>query len=687
MTAGSPSDAIARGLDFLRAAQLPYGEFKTLVGTRKSLKKGYFESAPFVTSFIVNALALFPRDDVGDMLDKALDFMSSEQDLGGVWRYWGLRDHKHFRLPPDLDDTACISFALQAAGRRPPDNLWAFRYARDDRGRFLTWLTPSRRRLFSPRFWMIHALGRLREAISQLTADPNQVEDSRFAVARLNLGDVDPVVNANVVLYLGERSETAAAIEYLSQLVRDGLPEDFSQYYKEPLSLYYVIARCRRHASPVFADLKTPIIEGVLARIGPDGQFENVLWAAVAASVLMSFDPASPAIPLAIDQILRSQRDHGAWAPHIFYNVYGSEEFTTSFCLEALGLYQQLQGGPAIRSSNHVRRPGLEKAPQSPVAFIYSAREAVWPGIVQTLLAEGGVVRATLMECDAIVGAKLGWSMLDMFPAERRAPEYALEPVLASVQIAMTAGWRHRGIEPDVIGARCGGEFAAAYAAGRLSLDDALEIACRLSRLIRAGGIGGRMIALPARLDEVEALRRESPAPFTIAADDAERNTIISCAEPHLPALLSFLEFSGAAFKVLGLGVAYHNAAVDEWRSEFIAPLDESGSRLPLRPLYSATAGGWLAAGDSNLLHYWSVIRDPAFVAPMFRAMFQDGHRTFIEIGDQPLRGMIEEQAEAVGVGVNVLASLRRGSSLAMTMSEAIRVLADRDRGVSPVTA
>ncbi len=318
----------------------------------------------------------------------------------------------------------------------------------------------------------------------------------------------------------------------------------------------------------------------------------------------------------------------------------------------------------------------------SKLAFVYGARETVWPGIVHSLLAEGGAVRAKLLECDAVVRAKLGWSLEQMFRFDERSPEYVLEPVLTSVQIALTAGWRELGVEPNVVGARCGGEFAAAHVAGRLSLDEALEIACRLSRLIREDGVGGRMLLLQMAFSDVEDLQRASPTPFTIAADNDDRTTVIAFGDDKLDAVEAFLTSQGVPFQVLGLEVAYHNPAVDHWAPAFCEPFGPSRPGGTALPIYSSTARGRLDDEADDGRHFWRVIREPALVAPMARAMLRDGCRTFLEVGGFPsLHGMIGEEARGAAVDVRILASMRRGESFGEASAEARSVLVPLDRG------
>lgn len=59
--------------------------------------------------------------------------------------------------------------------------------------------------------------------------------------------------------------------------------------------------------------------------------------------------------------------------------------------------------------------------------FVYGARETLWPGLAPTLLAEGGVIRATLERCISYIFGRLGWSLEGVFTADSPPPEGCLE--------------------------------------------------------------------------------------------------------------------------------------------------------------------------------------------------------------------------------------------------------------------
>jgi hypothetical protein len=108
--------ALDRAVAFLRRSQLPHGEFRTFIGTDLQLSNALLDSSPFVTTFVLHALSHLDRNQVDDMVQKALDFLEREMEFGGVWRYYSSLQYKHCRIPPDLDDTACS----QRLERRQP---------------------------------------------------------------------------------------------------------------------------------------------------------------------------------------------------------------------------------------------------------------------------------------------------------------------------------------------------------------------------------------------------------------------------------------------------------------------------------------------------------------------------------------------------------------------------------------
>ncbi|MHB8267020.1 hypothetical protein [Bradyrhizobium sp.] len=341
------ASAIERAIAFLCESQLPSGEFKALLGSDERLSNAVFDSGPFATCFVIYSLGHVEHPKVRGMKDAALDFIEREKEFGGVWRYYGRTQFKHCRVPPDLDDTACASYALKSNGRQFRSNRWIFRATRDDRSRFLTWILPKPNSHPLSPLRIARGVGAMQARWALRFVDrPDQVSDARLlrtSTDPVPPDDVDPVVNANVILYLGEHEDTRAAIAWLVDAVRDP-QESLSLYYKDPLALCYMVSRAYRHAAPSLVQARESILARVAGFARPDGAFGTPLSTALAACTLLTFEPESALLPPAIAALLKSQRSDGSWEASPIYSgpheYWGSAEITTAFCLEALARYR-----------------------------------------------------------------------------------------------------------------------------------------------------------------------------------------------------------------------------------------------------------------------------------------------------------------------------------------------------------
>jgi hypothetical protein len=297
--------ALSRGLEFLRRRQAPDGEFAArLWRVGQDPGAGVRDHSVFITACVLYALRHVEGAPVAEVERAAVRFLIREMRSPGVWSYWTAASGK--RIDPDLDDTALISFLLR---RHHPhialgSNLEAMLAARDGAGRFRTWLRPPER--------------------------PN---------------DVDAVVNANVVLHLGERPETEAACTYLRDCVLSG--GDSYRYYVDDSALHYAVSRASWHGVRALDDVREALVEQALARQRADGSFGDELCTAWTISTLLNAQSdRHDAIRRAVDSLLVRQLPHGGWpcvaafagpeppAPRTFR--WGSEELTTAACVEAL---------------------------------------------------------------------------------------------------------------------------------------------------------------------------------------------------------------------------------------------------------------------------------------------------------------------------------------------------------------
>ena len=318
--------SISKAIDFLYHSQLPHGEFKTYASPDQEMgEESCFDSSPFVTSFVVHSIGFVGGPHVQEMTAKALDFLLEEMEGPGLWRYWSSRNQRHGLLPPDLDDTCCISFILKRNHRRLPSNRDIILANRNNEGVFYTWLVP---RSTSP---------------SRLADDNGYVVNREaYLLVALSGGmnDIDCVVNANALLYLGDNEDTRGAIDYLVDIVLNEKEDGCSDFYPDRLSLYYMLSRAYCNGILSLESVRVPVTDRVVQTQDRDGSFGNELLAALAVCTLLNFDNWTSAMYRAVDHILQAQREDGSWSRIPMFlgpaPYYGSEDLTTALCVEAL---------------------------------------------------------------------------------------------------------------------------------------------------------------------------------------------------------------------------------------------------------------------------------------------------------------------------------------------------------------
>jgi hypothetical protein len=329
--------SVAKAIQYLAQCQLPDGEFRTEFYYRASEseeERPVFDSSPFVTSLVLHSLQSVAMSDpaVPAMIRRGCDFLLSDMEPAGLWRYWSKKNDKRSMIPPDLDDTSCISYTLRANRIAIPDNRWLFHQSRDRRGLFYTWLYRAdtlRKKLLA---WRTGGKAfSYRDEIWQFTQKD----------------DVCSVVNANVILYLGETSYTRRAIEWLLGILRDGSEDKSIVFYAHRFSLYYMLTRAYSQGVSRLAEGKSIIADRIRASQDPGGGFGDELLTGQAVCSLLNLGIAEPALERTIEFLLGTQRADGSWRRIPMYGgppvptTFGSADLTTAVCLEALARYKE----------------------------------------------------------------------------------------------------------------------------------------------------------------------------------------------------------------------------------------------------------------------------------------------------------------------------------------------------------
>jgi len=334
--------AITQGTDFLYAMQLPSGTFQIYCSPHPLLEE---ECKPdystFQTAQISYCLGFTKSEKVTEILRKAIRFLVGAMQDGCVWRYTCSPNPDY--LAPDVDDTSCISSLLRQHGVPFPENTGVILGNRDSHGLFYTWILPRLRWTTQMPYWRV--------ALRQLLKLRQLCWFYRVTECKPN--DVDLVVNANVLFYLGARPETAPVIRRLIQTIKEQAEETCDKYYANRFNFYYFLSRNYTAGIRAFEAVGDTIVARIKSHAHPYGMIgDHILHTAQAACALMDWQAwkdDSTVLDSAIQAILGARDSNGAWKRCPFYYsgpskklAWGSEELTTGFCLEALARYRDL---------------------------------------------------------------------------------------------------------------------------------------------------------------------------------------------------------------------------------------------------------------------------------------------------------------------------------------------------------
>ena len=329
----NPAAAVKRGVRFLEQSQLADGAFRVYTSSAPDMSGACLDDASvFPTALIAHSLSFAPA--AAAARQRAVGFLADEMDRHGLWRHWTRGHPQYAQLPPDLDDTSCASAALMGAGRPFPDNRALLLGNRRSDGLFLTWIIPR------PRF---SGLEQMKATLPQLLHLPALWLFFRRTSA--SPGDVDAVVNANVLHYLGPGPHGGPVASLLVEVLRAGRERQCDKWYENPFAIWYFFSRALGSSVAEAGD----IIEQRVAAAAPAGALDTAL----AIAALINLGRAVPA-PM-VERLLGAQLPGGGWPraalyhggrarlrdgsfgePHPDTPRWGSEELTTAFCIEAL---------------------------------------------------------------------------------------------------------------------------------------------------------------------------------------------------------------------------------------------------------------------------------------------------------------------------------------------------------------
>lgn len=298
------------------------------------------------------------------------------------------------------------------------------------------------------------------------------------------------------------------------------------------------------------------------------------------------------------------------------------------------------------------------------VVFVFPGQGSQWLGMGRQLLARERVFRDAIERCERAMAPEVDWSLVEQLqasPEQTRLSEIGVvQPALFAMEVALAELWRSWGVEPAAVIGHSMGEVAATHVAGALSLEDAMRVICRRSRLLQPTSGQGAMAVVELSLEEAQALVG-SHSQVSVAVSNSPTSTVLSGAPDVVEEILQELEAREVFCRLVKVDVASHSPQMDPLKAPLEEALEELEPRKGSIPIASTVTGETIDGSICDAGYWMWNLRRPVLFSRMIDRLSDDGCNVFLEMSPHPLLvGAVKEclqHARREGV---VAGSLRR---------------------------
>jgi acyl transferase domain-containing protein len=275
--------------------------------------------------------------------------------------------------------------------------------------------------------------------------------------------------------------------------------------------------------------------------------------------------------------------------------------------------------------------------------FVFGGRTPYWAGFGRDLYAQAPVFRATVQECERVLLTLGGQSILANFEAPLDplllADEERLMQFSTVIQLALVELWRAHGVEPDAVMGVSIGEAAAVYAAGGLTLPDALRVSMSPARICQVEPPSYGALHLAADYEQAQALCAGCPVGLFIMLELEPTRQNLFCALADMEAAKAYLRAQGASFYQIKIDPIwpYHTPILIQHEALLREPLVGISPRPTTKPCYLATLGRVVPVGTILPWDYWlRPPQEPVYQYTTIQAAVADGYSVMTPIGAFP---------------------------------------------------
>ncbi|WP_111977562.1 type I polyketide synthase [Algibacillus agarilyticus] len=315
------------------------------------------------------------------------------------------------------------------------------------------------------------------------------------------------------------------------------------------------------------------------------------------------------------------------------------------------------------------------------VVFLFTGQGAQYKGMAQQLYNTEIVFKNAVDECCALFTPLLEQDLIDvMFVNE--TDENALinqtnytQPALFVIQIALISLLEESGVNPTALVGHSIGEYAAAWCAGVLNLEDAVKLVAARGRLMQSLPAGGEMASVFTNINDLRAILSNGNINVSVAANNAPNNQVISGQSTQINAAINALENAGVTVKRLVVSHAFHSDLMTPILQEFKQIVESVSLSRPTIEFIS-TLTGETVDHELTTADYW--VRHISETVNCQQAIEQAlslGYRSFVELGPHSVMSSFGLQIAGSTKIHNWLPCLKRNADDNLNLQQALAKL------------
>lgn len=321
--------------------------------------------------------------------------------------------------------------------------------------------------------------------------------------------------------------------------------------------------------------------------------------------------------------------------------------------------------------ASHLEKPGSDIGEvgeavvrDAKVAFVFSGNGSQWAGMGVEAFRENLHFRQCFTSVSALFKFHSDIALTDLLTDpdldKKLADTKIAQPLLFAVQAALSDSLVAMGIKPVAVFGHSVGEIAAAYAAGALSLVDAVSIVAK--RSLHQDLLAGHGTMAAVMLGE-EAARAFAEArgldELCVAAVNAHNSVTISGPADQISAFRDAARKAKIPVQILDINYPFHHPIIDRAKDAFLSDIPDIAPRRTELAYLSTVTGAALEGTQLDPEYWWKNVREPVRFQAAAEAAIEMGCRLFIEISPRPiLSSYVKEtikQAAAPGMVVPTL--------------------------------